>query len=159
MPGDSSTRLHGTCICISGEGILLRGPSGSGKSDLTLRLIDGGAVLVADDCVVTTARDGTLTASAPREVAGLLEVRGIGIVEVPWVAYVRLGGIVDLVAREAVERLPERTVEFVSGVMLPVWRLHGFDASTPAKLRLIAQEVKARTTESGDQVRHDNRHR
>ena len=72
-------QVHGTCIAIDGAGVLLRGPSGCGKSDLALRLIDGGAVLVADDRVSLEARAGDLVASAPDALAGLLEVRGVGI--------------------------------------------------------------------------------
>ncbi|MHA1114324.1 MAG: HPr kinase/phosphorylase, partial [Alphaproteobacteria bacterium] len=78
------TLVHATCVSLWGAGILLRGPSGSGKSDLALRLIDGGAVLVADDQVSLELRDGGLFASPPAATAGKLEVRGVGIVTVPF---------------------------------------------------------------------------
>src|SRR3546814_17418763 len=83
-------RVHATCIAIDGRGILLRGPSGSGKSDLALRLIDGGALLVADDQVILTEADGELTASAPATTAGRMEVRGIGVVDMPHLPQVGL---------------------------------------------------------------------
>ena len=60
-----SEQIHGACVDLSGAGVLLRGPSGSGKSDLALRLIDGGASLVADDRVDLEVRDGNLAAHAP----------------------------------------------------------------------------------------------
>ncbi|WP_040850329.1 HPr kinase/phosphorylase, partial [Nitrospirillum viridazoti] len=74
-------RVHATCVSVGGAGVLLRGASGSGKSDLALRLVDAGALLVADDQVALAA-DPTatlLTATAPERLAGLIEVRGLGI--------------------------------------------------------------------------------
>jgi HPr kinase/phosphorylase len=134
-------RIYGTCIALSGFGVLLRGPSGSGKSDLALRLIDGGARLVADDQVELTLRSGRPVARAPQALAGLLEVRGLGIVET--LAEAPLGLVVDLVAVEAVERLPE--TEFCTLLDRPLRRLAlvPFHASTPAKLRLAAALLAA----------------
>jgi len=136
-------RIYGTCIALSGFGVLLRGPSGSGKSDLALRLIDGGARLVADDQVELTLRSGRPVARAPQALAGLLEVRGLGIVSVETLAEAPLGLVVDLVAVEAVERLPE--TEFCTLLDRPLRRLAlvPFHASTPAKLRLAAALLSA----------------
>lgn len=135
----ATDNLHGTCIDIAGRGVLLRGAPGAGKSDLALRLIDGGARLVADDRVVL-ARDGDgLLARAPDALAGRLEVRGIGIVclKPEHVApSVPLTLIADLVAPAAVERLPDARRETLLGVSLPVIALDPFAASAPAKLRL-----------------------
>ena len=79
-------RVHGTTVALQGEGVLLRGPSGSGKSDLALRLIDAGARLVADDQTeLKRAADG-LVARSPAAIAGRIEVRGVGILDVPTVA-------------------------------------------------------------------------
>src|SRR3546814_15303755 len=97
-------RVHATCIAIDGRGILLRGPSGSGKSDLALRLIDGGALLVADDQVILTEADGELTASAPATIAGRMEVRGIGIVDMPHLPQVGLTPVVDVVSAAEIGR-------------------------------------------------------
>ena len=76
------TLLHATAISINGQAVLLIGPPGSGKSDLALRLIDRGALLIADDQVALTEVDGVLHASAPAATAGLIEVRGLGIAAV-----------------------------------------------------------------------------
>src|SRR5689334_113133 len=76
-------RVHGTSVALGGDGILLRGPSGSGKSDLALRLIDGGARLVSDDQTELRVFGEELRMTAPASIAGRLEVRGIGILHVP----------------------------------------------------------------------------
>ena len=96
--------IHGTCVLVGGIGVLLRGPSGAGKSDVALRLIDGGALLVADDRVELRMVDGRLMASAPAALAGLLEVRGLGIVRLPCDGPAEVGLVVDLVAAAEVER-------------------------------------------------------
>lgn len=119
--------------------MLLRGPSGSGKSDLALRLIDGGARLVADDQVEVAVDEDRLVARAPATIAGLLEVRGVGILRVPSVAEAVIGLVIDLAATaEAVDRLPETPWCTLFGRRLPGLRLQPFHASTPAKLRLAA---------------------
>ncbi|BAI70705.1 hypothetical protein AZL_000670 [Azospirillum sp. B510] len=133
--------IHGTCVLLSGIGVLLRGESGRGKSDLALRLIDGGALLVADDRVALSAESGRLTACAPPALAGLLEVRGVGILAVPSAASALLGLVVDLVPRPEVERLPEAETETLLGMALPRLALHAFDASTPAKIRLAVASL------------------
>ena len=112
-----------------------------------MRLIDGGARLVADDQTSLTCTGRTLTASAPATIAGLIEVRGIGIVklgrsQLQARAPVRL--LVDLTSPDRVERLPECARETVLGIALPVIALAPFEASAPAKLRLaLAQNVNA----------------
>ena len=117
-------------------GVLLRGPSGAGKSDLTLRLIDRGAVLVADDRVDLRRAGRGLVASAPTPLAGLIEVRGLGIVRLARLPEVELGLVVDLVPLSSVERLPEPARERLLGVALPRVALDPFAASTPAKIAL-----------------------
>ncbi len=138
--------IHATCVAIEGpsgpRGVLLRGPSGSGKSDLALRLIDAGARLVADDqCTLTRVTDPadrapSLVARAPKALSGRIEARGLGIVESPRLAEVRVGLVVDLVRGEAVERLPEPAREDLLGVSVPRLALDPFEASAPVKLRL-----------------------
>src|SRR5437763_620964 len=78
-----SRTVRGTSIAIGGRGVLLRGESGSGKSDLALRLIDRGAVLVSDDYTQVRAEHGRRIASAPGAIAGKSEVRGVGIATFP----------------------------------------------------------------------------
>ena len=67
--------LHATCVAINDQGVLLVGPSGVGKSDLALRLIDGGAELVSDDQTKVCLEKGKLLASPPDKLAGMLEIR------------------------------------------------------------------------------------
>ena len=129
-------RVHATSVAIGGDGILLRGPSGSGKSDLALRLIDDGARLVADDQTELERVGAVLEMRAPATIAGRLEVRGLGILRVPSVAAAPLRLVVDLVAPEAVERLPEPEFCTLLGISLPLLRLAPFAASAAAKLRL-----------------------
>lgn len=137
--------IHGTCILVSGTGVVLRGASGSGKSDLALRLIDAGDRLIADDRVELRVERGDVVATAPAALAGLLEVRGVGILPVPSVPGAVVGLIVDLVPRDHVERLPEPEVADLLGVAVPRLALHSFDASAPAKLRLAAAAARAGT--------------
>lgn len=128
--------VHGTAVEIEGAGILLRGPSGSGKSDLALRLIDGGATLVADDRVVLMRRGDRVLAAAPDTIAGKLEVRGLGIVKLPSAGPAPLHLVVEMAPRQAIERLPKAAETVLLGVAIPVMHLAPFEPSAPAKLRL-----------------------
>ncbi|NQU71988.1 MAG: hypothetical protein HQ514_15650 [Rhodospirillales bacterium] len=139
----SKKSIHGVCVEIDGKGILLLGPSGSGKSDLALRLIDGGARLVADDQVALALEGGTIepciVASAPTEICGLLEIRGVGIVAVETVQISRLSLVVQLVTPDLIERLPEGASWNYLGVEIPMITLAPFEASAAAKLRLAVR--------------------
>lgn len=105
--------VHGTCVAFGRRAALLRGGSGSGKSDLALRFLALPAEgelepkLVADDQVFVEARgDGELVASAPPSLAGKIEVRGLGILTVPYLTEAPLVLVVDLVAPEEMPRMP-----------------------------------------------------
>lgn len=146
MAGGGEALVHGTCVAFPGRAALLRGAPGTGKSDLALRFIsrfgargeDGGARLVADDQVLL-ARDGDAILTRPPEaIAGKLEVRGVGIVEVEYHACVPLALIVDMTSSGDVPRLPPdpRPTEVVLGVDVPVLRLDPFEASSTVKLKL-----------------------
>ena len=127
---------RGTCVALQGRGVLLRGPSGSGKSDLALRLIDDGAELVADDRVVLVPSSAnTLTASAAPPLRGLLEVRELGIFRLPFRACVALALVVDL-TDEAIERLPGPSESWILGQALPLIRLRSTSVSATARIRL-----------------------
>jgi serine kinase of HPr protein (carbohydrate metabolism regulator) len=78
-PELSSETLHASCVAIKGRAVLIEGRSGEGKSDLALRLIDRGAVLVSDDQTICQRRDGVLHATPPATIAGKIEVRSVGI--------------------------------------------------------------------------------
>ena len=126
--------LHASCIAIDGRGVLLTGASGSGKSDLALRLIDRGATLVADDGIVVEARDGRLHARAGPNIDGQLEVRGLGILAFPAFDEVPLALVIALdqpVPRMPDELLPVRVIE---GLTLPTIALDPFEASAPVKV-------------------------
>jgi serine kinase of HPr protein (carbohydrate metabolism regulator) len=135
--------IQATCVVVEGAGVLLRGPPGSGKSDLALRLIDEGAKLVADDGVEIRRRDDTIVArlppAAPDSVRGRIEVRGLGIAPVPTVAETSLALVIDLVPADAVELLPEPATAVLLGAQLPLLRLDGLEPSAPAKVRLAVR--------------------
>ena len=136
-------QIHATTIYINGSGVLLSGPSGSGKSDLALRLIDGGARLVADDRTDLALADGRLVASAPREIAGRMEVRGLGVLEKDAVPQTVLTLVVELVDPENVERVPKEATTILLGVDVPVVRLHAFETSAVAKIRAVLMAAGA----------------
>jgi hypothetical protein len=130
--------VHATAVAIDGRGVLLRGPSGSGKSDLALRLMADGAELVADDRTMLSGQHGTLIAAPPPELAGLLEVRGVGLIRRPYRDRVALALIADLAA--PIPRLPDAgATEILEGVALPRMALNAFEASAPHKLRLALE--------------------
>jgi len=132
--------IHATAVAIETElgfrALLLRGRSGSGKSDLALRLIDAGARLVTDDQSVLSRRDDMIIVGPPARISGLLEVRGIGIMRVEALAEAPVVLIADLVSPDQIDRLPERRREEIFGLSVPVIALTPFEASAPAKLRL-----------------------
>jgi HPr kinase/phosphorylase len=128
--------IHATAVAVGGRVVLLRGPSGSGKSDLALRLIDAGGQLVADDYSELRRKKDTILVRAPAPISGLLEVRGIGILRVDALAEAPLVLIADLVAPQHVERLPEPRSETIFGLAVPMVVIAPFEASAAAKLRL-----------------------
>ncbi len=145
MPGEAEL-IHGTCVALGRRAALLRGPSGSGKSDLALRFLflarRGPAALdppalVADD-QVSIRRDGDrILAAAPESIQGQMEVRGVGIVGVKALAEAELVLVVDLVDAGLVERLPPSDLTAqLAGIDLPLLRLTPFEASAPIKLAL-----------------------
>jgi serine kinase of HPr protein (carbohydrate metabolism regulator) len=139
-------RIHATAVAIGRRGVLLRGPSGSGKSDLALRLIDGGARLIADDVVEIERRGDALWARAPAALKGKIEVRGVGILAVPSVAGARIALAVDLVVPRAVERYPDPIHVRILGIRLKLLKLWAFEASAAAKLRLAVAGREADST-------------
>ena len=135
--------VHATCVAIGGQGVLLRGAPGAGKSDLALRLIEEGAVLVADDQVALTNTGEALLAAPPARIAGMLEVRGIGIVRMDFLPQCPVRLVVDLVPPEAVERMPEAGTVDLCGHGIAQVQLAPFEASAPAKVRLALSRVAA----------------
>lgn len=150
MPDAAPRLVHGTAIALGGRAALIRGPAGSGKSDLALRclaqpasgLLSGQVLLIADDQVLVAVRGGTLRLTCPDAIKGLLEVRGLGIVAVPAQDEAELELLVDLVAADDVERLPdpECTAE-IMGMRARKLALYPFEASAHLKLLLALQGV------------------
>jgi HPr kinase/phosphorylase len=140
---------HATCVALkegrSWRALLLRGPSGAGKSDVALRLLEAGGRLVADD-QTHLAKVGRALIATPKSLAGLIEVRGIGIVKLgrgQLLAHAPLALLVDLVRPDQVERMPEPAREKVLGVDLPKVALAPFEASIVTKLRLALARTAA----------------
>lgn len=148
MATTAPSLVHGTAIALAGRAALIRGAPGSGKSDLALRclaqppteLISAQAVLVADDQVLVDIRDGKILLRCPEAIKGLLEVRGVGIVEVPMQETANLELLVDLVAADQVERLPDpkATVQLMD-MRVRRLALCPFEASAALKLLLALQ--------------------
>ena len=130
------TLLHrATCVAIGGRAILIEGPPGSGKSSLALALIDRGAVLVGDDGVTLEARGGQLFASPPPNIAGLLEVRNLGLLEFPVSNDVRAALIVAL-DQQAPRFIEAAELAERAGVMLPLIRLWPSETAPAQKAEL-----------------------
>ena len=130
----SSDRLHATTVAIDGMAVMIEGASGSGKSDLALRLIDRGAILVSDDQTLVVRAGDTLLARAPMTIAGRIEVRGIGILAMPYVEDVPVGLLVRVDG--AIERMPERSVRNIAGIDVRQFAVDPFEASAPIKVEL-----------------------
>lgn len=128
---------HASCVALGDRAVLIRGPSGSGKSDLTLRLIDGGARLLADDYTMLSREGGQIIATPPDAIAGKIEVRGVGLVTLPTARNLPVALVIDLVGEGEEERLPDPRDTEIEGVRLPLLELWPFAASATAKVRLV----------------------
>jgi serine kinase of HPr protein (carbohydrate metabolism regulator) len=139
-PRISAETLHASSVAVGGRAVLVTGPSGSGKSDLALRLLDRGFRLVSDD-QTTVKRDGDrLLATAPPNIAGKLEVRGIGIVEMEQLSDVPVALIVALTSD--IQRLPDDTPDrTILGVRVPVVTIDAMTASAPSKVALALDRM------------------
>ncbi len=138
--------IHATCVAFPDGALLLRAREGGGKSDLALRLIDAGARLISDDQVELKVEGEALMATAPATIRGKFEVRGLGIVAMDASPPSRVVAVVDLSDKDRIERMPEAASCEIEGVRLPLFRLHPFDASAPAKARLMVEVAAGRRT-------------
>ena len=129
--------VHASCVAIDGQGILLWGESGVGKSDLALRMIEKGAILVADDYPVLEEENGVLYASCPKSIQGKLEIRGLGIFEFPFIKKVPVRLLVDLSPEKEIDRFPLEKIPLPTGFPfdIPCIRLRSFEDSTPMKIQ------------------------
>ena len=140
--------VHATCVALRigkrWRAVLLRGPSGAGKSDLALRLIEAGGRLVADDQTHVAKVGRALIATPPPALAGMIEARGVGILELPrgkLLARAPVALLVDLVVPGRIERLPEPMHETLQEIELPRLDLAPFETSAVAKLRLALARI------------------
>ena len=147
--------IHASCVLLgdagkafgapADAGVLLLGESGKGKSDLALRLIERGAKLVADDRCDLSARDGALYARAPNALAGLIEVRGAGIIALPFATEARIALAVEMMDEGYVPRMPQPERYMPPPELVvhederpPLIWLSPFEASAPAKIAIAA---------------------
>jgi serine kinase of HPr protein (carbohydrate metabolism regulator) len=131
----SSETVHATCVAVDGRAVLISGPSGAGKSDLALRLIDRGFTLVSDDQTLVRKSGERLLATAPAAIAGKLEIRGIGIVDMETVNDVPICLVVDLTSD--IRRMPDDSRErSVLGIAVPLISVDATAASAAAKVAL-----------------------
>jgi len=139
-PRISAETAHGNTVAKGGRAVLITGPSGSGKSDLTLRLLDRGFTLVSDDQTIVKKDGDKLVASAPPNIAGKLEIRGIGIVEMETVTNMPVALLVELTSD--IQRLPDDSRERpILGVSLPLVSVDAMAASAPSKVALALDRM------------------
>ncbi|MEI9850006.1 MAG: aldolase [Sphingomonas sp.] len=141
IPQVSTEVLHASCVSIQGQAVLIEGRSGEGKSDLALRLIDRGAMLVADDQTIChRTGGGVLLASPPETIAGKIEVRGLGIFEMPHAERVPVALIIVIL--DAPPRFPEDARKRrIAGIDIPVLALAALEPSAPIKVELALKRV------------------
>jgi serine kinase of HPr protein (carbohydrate metabolism regulator) len=135
--------VHATLVALRLNGVwqgaLLQGPSGAGKSDLALRAIAAGFQLVADDRVSVWASDGQLYGAAPPVLAGLIEVRGVGLQRVTPLPFAEI--VLTVPLTEAVERMPDDATQTLLDIALPTRPLWPFEPAAPLKLRRALESL------------------
>lgn len=132
--------VHGSAIAIGCHGVLLRGPSGSGKSDLALRLMDRGAKLIGDDILHIEATDGLPVVAFAPSIAGKIEVRGVGICSVDFIERAPLALVIDLATD--IDRMPPSDQRAkIADFSVPLFKLDPFQDSSALKVELALRSV------------------
>jgi len=134
-------RIHSTSVVIDDNGVLILGDSGSGKSDLALRLIDNGATLISDDISICRKNSNNIYLYCPPEIRGLLEVREIGIITVPFVERIKLRLVVNLKSNNN-ERFPKDSSFRILGIKIPLINIEGKNSSAVAKIKVKLNEIR-----------------
>ena len=135
-------RIHSTSVVIDDNGVLILGDSGSGKSDLALRLIDNGATLISDDISICRKNSNNIYLYCPPEIKGLLEVREIGIITVPFVERIKLRLVVNLNNNNNNERFPKDSSFRILGIKIPTINIEGKNSSAVAKIKVKLNEIR-----------------
>ena len=139
-PRISAETVHASTVAVDGRAVLISGPSGAGKSDLALRLLDRGFTLISDDQTLVRRDGDRLIATAPPNIAGKLEIRGIGIVEMERLSDVPVALIVELTSD--IQRLPDDSRERpILGVRVPLISIDAMTASAPSKVALALDRM------------------
>ncbi|MBL6865062.1 MAG: HPr kinase/phosphatase C-terminal domain-containing protein [Rhodospirillales bacterium] len=133
--------IHSTAISLNGDGILIKGPSGSGKTDLALRLIESGGKLISDDQVIIKRKAKRLFLSSPKELNGLMQLSGIGIVKVDYVQNIPLELVVKLQPYKNLDPFPINKEEIIKDLSIPTLSLYSFAVSATAKIK-VALDVQ-----------------
>jgi len=139
-PRLSAETIHASTVEKDGRAVLITGPSGSGKSDLTLRLLDREFSLVSDDRTILKKEGDRLVASAPPQIAGKLEIRGLGIVDMDRQDNVPVALIVELTSE--LQRMPDDSRERpILGISIPLVTIDAMTASAPSKVALALERM------------------
>jgi HPr kinase/phosphorylase len=140
MTNSESPAIHATVVAIGRWGVVIMGPSGSGKSDLALRLIDRGATLVGDDYIAMINVSNTPVARSAPSLAGKIEVRGIGILGMDYIDSAPVRLCIEL-GDDGERFLEQWPVKHLCGFAIPTLKLNAFSVAAPIKAELALQSL------------------